>query len=126
MMNKQSIDFVAGYIFGKVEKQIIKAHTEGQDDVRLPYQYVPKLWFGLKPEDNLPLKSRFELQRHLETLCQNYNTKNGVYTYSSYIDSKGPYILVVLAGTRVVDRKEMTVEEIEKELGYKVKIVGEH
>ena len=125
MMEKQSLDFLAGYIFGRIEKQIIKAHTEKQDRVVLPYQYVPKLWFGLKSGEELDLERRFELQRYLETVCLNYNTLNNVYTYTSYIYSKGAYILIVLEGTKVPDRKEMTMAEIEKELGYKIKIVGE-
>ena len=126
MMEKQSLDFIKGYIFSKVENQIIRAHTDKRTRINLPYVYVPKSWFGLGPDESISLGTQCKIDYALRNLCQSYNTKYATYSYSFYMKPKEQYICFLIEGTLVLPEKEMTIAEIEKELGYKIKIVGEH
>lgn len=126
MMEKQSLEFITGYIFSKIENQIIRAHTDKHTRINPPYVYVPKSWFGLGPGETLSLGTQCKIDHSLKNLCNNYNTRYATYTYSFYMKPKDQYICFLIEGTLVLPEKEMTIAEIEKELGYKIKIVGEH
>ncbi len=126
MMEKQSLEFITGYIFSKVENQILNAHVNKLEKIKPSYVYVPKSWFGMECSDHVSLKTQCELDLVLRKLCQSYNTKYATYSFSFYIKPKEQYILFMIEGTKMSALKEMTIEEIEKELGYKIKIVGEH
>ena len=130
MMKKQSLEFITGYVFSKIENQILKAHVNKVEKICLPYVYVPKSWFGLRPIkselENISLGTRAEIEASLATLCQSYNTEHSSYYFTLYTKADLQYIRFIVEGFRIPAAKEMTVAEIEKELGYKIKIVGEH
>ena len=130
MMEKQSLDFVAGYVFSKVEDKIINAHVNKLETISPVIVYVPKAWFGLRPikdkSETLGLGASVELKYSINKLCQSYNTKHAIYSFDTYIRPDEQYICFVIAGTQVQPEKEMTVAEIEEKLGYKIKIVNEH
>jgi hypothetical protein len=129
-MEKQSLEFITGYIFSKIENHIIRAHINKTERINIPYVYVPKSWFGLRPikseSENISLGTRFEIETSLGALCQKYNTNQATYHFSFYTKAEQQYILFIVEGTKLPAPKEMTVKEIEKELGYKIKIVGEY
>jgi hypothetical protein len=129
-MEKQSLEFITGYIFSKIENQILNAHVNKVERINPPYVYVPKSWFGLRPIkselENISLGTRAEIENALGELCQKYNTSHATYHFSFYTKADQQYILFIVEGFRMPAVKEMTVAEIEKELGYKIKIIGEH
>ena len=101
-------------------------HGEKEFTVAVP---VPKVWFGLREykskTNTLADEHISEFQHYLnQTLC-NYNTDKTIYDYTIDIFPDEQYMRFVITGTRREPVKEMTVAEIEKELGYKIKIVGD-
>lgn len=127
---EKSLKFIEGYVFSKIEDKIINAHVNKLETISPVLVYVPKAWFGLRPikdkSETLGLGARFELEHFINKLCQSYNTKYATYSFDTYIRPDEQYICFVITGTQVQPEKEMTVADIEKELGYKIKIVGEH
>lgn len=130
MMEKQSLDFIAGYVFSKVEARIKHAHVNNVERMPAVFVSVPKSWFGLRP-----IKSDFEtltpiaelnLLSSLYSLCRAYNSKQSEYGFHISIEPEEQYIQFAIEAVRVHAEKEMTIADIEKELGYKIKIVGEN
>ncbi len=130
MMEKQSLDFVKGYVFSKVEGRIKHAHVNKVERMPPVYVHVPKSWFGLRPIkselEDLSTSVRFEMLASLGELCRAYNSEQSVYGFYISAEPDEQYIQFTIEGVRVFAAKEMTVADIEKELGYKIKIVGEH
>ena len=52
-------------------------------------------------------------------------THDTVYDYNIDIFPDEQYMRFVITGTRPEPVKEMTIAEIEKELGYKIKVIGD-
>lgn len=130
MMTKQSLDFITGYVFSEVEGRIKHAHANKVERMLPVYVYVPKSWFGLRPiksklEDLTP-SVRANLLTSLGELCRAYNSEQSVYDFYISIEPDEQYIRFIVEGARVSAAKEMTVADIEKELGYKIKIIGEY
>lgn len=130
MMEKQSLDFIKGYVFSKVEGRIKHAHVNKVERMPPVYVHVPKSWFGLRPikselEDLIP-SVRFDLLASLGKLCEAYNSEQSVYAFYIAVEPDEQYIQFTIEGVRMSAVKEMTVADIEKELGYKIKIVGEN
>ena len=130
MMEKQSLDFIAGYVFGKVEDSIKSAHVNKLAVISPVIVYVPKLWFGLRPikdkSETLGLRARLEMECNVNKLCSSYNTRHTAYSFCTYARPDEQYISFIITGTLIPPEKEMTVAEIEEKLGYKIKIVSEH
>ena len=121
-------DFILGYIFGKVEKDILKGFINKDKEVHSSVQ-VPKAWFGLRPVTdiavNLALVQRDAYKMELLDILDSYNTDQRKYKYEIIIRPDKQYIKFDFHGYYVESVKEMTVEQIEKELGYKIKIVAD-
>lgn len=130
MMEKQSLDFIKGYVFSKIEGQIKHAHVNNVERIPAIYVRVPKLWFGLRPIkselEDLCISDRFNLLASLGELCRSYNTEQTTYIIDISIEPDEQYIRFTFEGYRLPTPKEMTIAEIEEKLGYKIKIVGEH
>ena len=130
MMTKQSPDFIAGYVFSKVETRIKHAHVNNVERMPAVFVSVPKIWFGLRPttdkSENLSPLVELNLLTSLYTLCQAYNSKQSEYRFHISIEPEEQYIQFAIEAVRTFAVKEMTVADIEKELGYKIKIVGEN
>ena len=47
-MEKQSIEFISGYIFSKVEDKIKNALVNKTERITPSYVYIPKAWFGME------------------------------------------------------------------------------
>ena len=123
----KSHDFIEGYIFSEVESTLIRAFVDTEARWNKTV-VIPKSWFGLRAAQNFVMlteheqsKLRVEIK---DILCQmNHDTRSYEYTvifrpYKQYIhiDIEGVYVEPPV--------KEMTIEQIEKELGYKIKVVS--
>ena len=124
----KSHDFIEGYIHGKIEKHIIEAimHHDAKVHTRT---IVPKSWFGLRAVKStsvtLPEHEVSKLRLDLKDLLSQYSTDKTLFEYDICIQPDEQYIEFVFEGTRVIPVKEMTIEQIEKELGYKIKVIGD-
>ena len=129
MMMEQSKDWILGYVFSRLEKYIIEGHMKKLDNIDNHIISVPKNWFGLQATKN-PCVTLSEEERHdyidrLNELCCALNHKNGSYLFSIAVRPDQQYMEFAMAATRLPEVKEMTIAEIEKELGYKIKVIGD-
>jgi len=122
-------EFIEGYIFSKIEKTIIQGFIDHDKTIRASV-VVPKSWFGLtralkRKDYTIPEHQVSKLRIDLKDAISGYNTDKRKYEYDINIFPDEQYIRFVFEGTYIEPVKEMTVKEIEKELGYKIKIVGD-
>ena len=121
-------DFILGYIFGKVEKVILQGFINKDKEIHSSVQ-VPKAWFGLRPVTdiavNLSLIQHDAYKWELRDILEGYNTDQRKYKYEIIIRPDKQYIKFDFHGYYIEHVKEMTIEQIEKELGYKIKVVSD-
>ena len=123
----KSHDFIEGYIFSEVESTLIRAF---QDKATRWNQTVtiPKSWFGLRATQNplvmLPEHEQSKLRLELKDILCQLNNSLRSYTYDISFSASKQYIRIMIEGVYVEPVKEMTIEQIEKELGYKIKVVN--
>ena len=129
MMTKQSRDWILGYVFSRLEKYIIEGHMKKLDNIVNHVVQVPKYWFGLQATKNscvtLSDEERHNYIDRLKELCCSLNHKNGSYHFSVAVRPYQQYMEFAMTATRLPEVKEMTIAEIEKELGYKIKGIGD-
>ena len=129
MMKELSLDFIKGYVFSKVEKKIYEAHVNKLSKMEPVNINIPKNWFGLKAikdkTEDLDCFDKSVLITSIKQLCLAYNTEKSKYDFNMSIEPDEQYIIITVEGKRV-SPKEMTVAEIEKELGYRIKIISEY
>lgn len=126
-VTKKSHDFIEGYIQGKLEPKLIEALVNKQN---LDHSViVPKSWFGLRAVKSesvcLVEHEESKLRLDIKDVLKQYNTNKTEYKYDVVIYPDEQYIRFVIHGERHEVVKEMTIAEIEKELGYKIKVIGE-
>lgn len=135
MMKQQSPEFLLGYLFSEMERQIIKDIT-GRDNSSLPRKpdtytaQIPLLWFGItRPNSsyhNTPMVMLNaecmcdDLIKKLDETLSDVFTKRKIHTVF-FRDRQ--YMKFVT--TAVEDRRKLTVSQIENLLGYKITIVPE-
>lgn len=135
MMKQQSPEFLLGYLFGEMERKILKRLTD-RSHVCLsgpqPDGYVvriPLLWFGIKNATSMRVdRSAFtnamimadELCKKLDATLSDAFTKRIINTVVQ-IDAQ--YLMFTTFCRE--DRRRMTLSQIENALGYKVTIVSE-
>ena len=121
-------DFILGYIWGRVEKTILQ-HFINKDKEIHTSVCVPKAWFGLRPvqsiSETLSLVTKEQYKRELQDVLNGYNTSERWYKYDLTIRPQLQYIVFAFHGYYQEPVKEMTIAEIEKELGYKIKVIGD-
>ena len=127
-LKKKTNEWIEGYVFGRIERHIIESLMHGEEEFKTGVS-VPKVWFGLREykskTNTLADEQIREFQCELnQTLC-NYNTNKTIYDYTIDIFPDEQYMRFVITGTRPEPVKEMTIAEIEKELGYKIKVIGD-
>ena len=127
MMKEQSLDFIVGYVFAKVDKAIFKHFWKYENKNELLVSIdVPKIWFGLTScssiTNDITSDKKYELIQNLN------DTLNSLFPkLDSVCDRITPENQYLKFHFRVKYReqiKKMTVEEIEKALGYKIEIVS--
>ena len=135
MMKQVSPEFILGYLFGEIERKIIKDITGGDNSglPRKPDTYtvqIPLLWFGVtKPNSSYHTTPTVML--NVECMCDDIakkldETLSDVFTkrkIHTVVFRDRQYMKFVT--TAVEDRRKLTVSQIENLLGYKVTIVPE-
>lgn len=128
MMQKQSLDFIVGYVFARADKAIFKHFWtyEHKNELLVSIE-VPKIWFGLPSHNNITNDitgdKKYELMQKLT------DTLNALYpkldSICEKITPEKQYLKFHFRVKYKEQVKKMTVEEIEKELGYKIEIVSD-
>lgn len=123
MMQKQTDEFIAGFIFYKADETIIKAGLNC-DSIEFSVQ-IPKIWFGFNTYTSYLTCSRIQLESLsnmkeivINTIKQLTNNK---YKITIEVMEENQYLKFNFYLNKP---KKMTVSEIEKALGYKVEIIS--
>lgn len=128
MITPKSHEFLEGYIFNVVESIILKA-IKNKTPEFCKVVTIPKSWFGLRATASvfvvLPEHEQSKLRLELKELFNQLNNSHVEYEYNIDFHPNQQYIDVFITGHLVEPVKEMTIEEIEKELGYKIKVIGD-
>lgn len=129
MITPKSHDFIEGYIFSEVESTLIRAFYDKENRWNRTVT-IPKSWFGLSATKNelvmLPEHEQGKLRIEIKDLLCQMNNPRRAYEYTVMFRAYKQYIHIEIEGIYVEPIKEMTIEQLEKELGYKIKIVGEN
>lgn len=130
MMKKQTYEFIAGCVFTKMEATICKElkRIPATADVNIGNcELIPKIWFGLSSSSNhtndITGNEKYWLKEKLEMLMEDLLPKFDTTVIKIVPDAQ--YIRFDYNVVKKAPVKKMTVEQIEKELGYKVEIVSE-
>ena len=126
MMKKQSLDFIVGYLFKSMDTSIFK-HFNCHKSTLVESHCVPKIWFGLSScssiTNDITGDKKYELIQKLQ------DTLNALYpkfnTICERVVPEHQYIRFDFKVTPIPEVKKMTIEEIEKALGYKIEIVSD-
>ena len=128
MDKKKSLDFIIGYVYSKIEKKIFSAHVNKLSKIEPLYISIPKIWYGLRPikdkAEDVDCFDRSVSLTSMKQLCLAYNTEKSKYEFNLSMEPDEQYIIITIEGKRI-SPKEMTIAEIEKELGYKIEIIPE-
>ena len=130
MMKAKSLDFIAGYVFANMDRSIFKQFSFSPIDIKetlVESITVPKIWFGLSScqqvTNDIKGDEKYTLR---ENICE---ALNSIYprleTVCERIIPEKCYIRFDFKVKYKEQVKQMTVEEIEKELGYKIEIVSD-
>lgn len=127
MMQKQSLDFIVGYVFAKADRNIFKHFWtyEHKNELLVSIE-VPKIWFGLPSHNNITNDitgdKKYELMQKLtdtlNALCPKLDS------ICEKITPEKQYLKFHFRVKYKEEVKKMTLEEIEKELGHKIEIVS--
>ena len=124
-MQKQSKDFIIGYVFSSIERKVTSNLSANIDKIEGKVQ-VPKIWFGLpcsKDPDNTIYDCLSYTNPLVKTLHDLYSK---VLTYFEVnICPREQYLIFEFKAMREEPKKKMTLGQIEKELGYKVELISE-
>ena len=126
MMTEQSIPFIVGYLFKSMDGSIFK-HFNCHKSTLVESHCVPKIWFGLSSSscytNDIKGEIKHQLKIMLEKVLQDLYPE--LKTEVARITPEKQYIRFDFIVTPVPEVKKMTVEEIEKALGYKIEIVSD-
>lgn len=128
MMKAQSLDFIAGYVFAKVDESIFKHFYRNNCEGEFGRGYcVPKIWFGLTScssvTNDITGDKKYLLR---ESICN--NLKDAYPKLDIVCERIVPEKQYIRFDFRVKPRevvKKMTVAEVEEALGYKIEIVSD-
>lgn len=131
MMKKQTYEFIAGCVFNKMETNVFEKlkqipATECNININ-SHEMIPKIWFGISSShevtNDITGDAKYWLKDKLEMLMADLLPKFETTIVKIVPDNQ--YIRFDYNVVKKVPVKKMTVEQIEKELGYKVEIVSE-
>ena len=116
-------DYNAGYIYNKVERSVGSLLQEGPTAAAVVADIpVPKIQIIAK---HSPAEYEGQIIEAVKTMVsESFNAvyHNFDFYFSSVVESNGNIVFSYVIKRKEM-RKEMTIAEIEKELGYKIKIV---
>ena len=122
----QSTDFNAGVIYNQIERGIVK-HMLGCEG-RVSYSTILSMpIIQLLPKSCGSVKEEEIIGATLKAVTQHFVAVYGNKFHLSFDEywTKNQYINFSYTIRRKEQYKEMTISEIEKALGYKIKVVGE-
>ena len=128
MMQKQSLDFIVGYVFTRVDRAIFRHFWTYENKNELIVSIdVPKIWFGLTScssiTNDINGDKKHELMQKLNDVLNSLYPK-----LDSVCDKIAPekqYLKFHLKVNYKEQVKKMTVAEVEEALGYKIEIVSD-
>ena len=129
MMTSQPIDFIVGCLFNRIETTVFKEmKNQDTDDITIgDCEMIPKVWFGLRCNkdytNDITGDNKHYLKSKLERVLADAMPRFDISITKIVPDAQ--YIRFDYNVTKKTTAKKMTVEQIEKELGYKVEIVSE-
>lgn len=128
MMKPQSLDFIVGYLFSRMDKYIFEHFNANQCEEALVVSInIPKIWFGLTSSHDITndlkgfqkyairvaiCETLTDMYPKLESCCGKIVADNQYIRF----DFEVKYKEVV---------KKMTITEIESILGHKIEIIGD-
>ena len=138
MMKNMGMDFIVGYAFNTLERKIIKAlkEDENKSDLEKSRAYsvnvsIPLQWFGEYDVNKMTQKSKEDIAVWGGSVRDVTCRLKDIYADTAFgrnfkIDiysnlSDGRYVNIVMDMRR--NLKELTIEELEKIVGYPFKIV---
>lgn len=123
-MFTQTQDWILGYIFAEMHKDVALKNEINRE------LYIPKYWFPeIKTASRNKVYTLSEEQKNdyilkLDRLFAEFNTKDRTMKYTYTILPHEQYMLFRIKGELEPLYKEMTVQQIEEALGYKIKVIG--
>ena len=125
MMQKQSKDFIVGYVFSSIERKVTSLLSADVYTIEGKVQ-VPKIWFGL-PCNKDPDNTIYDCLSYTNPLVKTlHDLYPKVLTYFEVnICPREQYLIFEFKAMREEPKKKMTLGQIEKELGYKVELISE-
>ena len=125
MMQKQSKDFIIGYVFSRMEDKINPLLSANIYTIEGKVQ-VPKVWFGLPCNKSLD-NTIYDCTSYT---CPIVKTLNDLYlkvlTYFSVnLYPQEQYMIFEFKAMKEEPKRKMTIKDIEKELGYKIELISE-
>ena len=138
MMKNMGMDFIVGYAFNTLERKIIKAlkEDENKSDIEKSRIYsadvsIPLQWFGEYDVNRMTQKSKEDIAVWSRSVRDVTDRLKDIFADTAFgrnfkIDifshlSDGRYVNIVMDMIR--NLKELTMEELEKIVGYPFKIV---
>ena len=125
MMQKQSKDFIIGYVFSSIERKVTSNLSANIDTIEGKVQ-VPKIWFGL------PCSKRLDntIQDCVSYTCPIVKTLHDLYSkvftyFEVNICPREQYLIFEFKVMREEPKKKMTLKQIEKELGHRIELISE-
>lgn len=125
MMQKQSKDFIIGYVFSRMEDKITPLLSTNINSIEGKVQ-VPKVWFSL-PCSKDPDNTIYDCLSYTNPLVKTlHDLYPNVLTYFEVnICPREQYLIFEFKVMREEPKKKMTLKQIEKELGYKIELISE-
>lgn len=124
-MKEQTLEFNIGYAFAALDRAFIKCVDE-KLDFDFGKVLIPKVWFGYKYwsalEEDILNHIKRDIYTRLYGIFEDIAPK---WEVGLKIDQYKQYIRINYTFAKKEEPKKMTVNEIEKALGYKVEIVSE-
>lgn len=124
MMQKQSKDFIIGYVFSRMVNKIVPLLST--TNIIEGKVQVPKIWFGLscsKSLDNTIYDCASYTCPIVKTLHDLYPKVLNYFSVNLYPQEQ--YMIFEFKAMKEEPKKKMTIKDIEKELGYKIELISE-
>lgn len=127
MMKIQTNEFITGYVFAEAERKFVKRIKENPELEHIVVDVdVPKCWFhmiqALNPSVSAPVHDVSYITEHVLNALTDVLIK---WDFDCTSDVNHQYQRFRFYAQKKIERKKVTVEDIEKILGYRIEIVSE-
>lgn len=127
MMKIQTNEFITGYVFAEADRKLAKKITEKRDIERIIVDVdVPKIWFhmicALNPSVSAPIHDVDYVTEHVTNTFKDVFPNWNIECTS---DVNHQYQRFKFYAQKKIERKKITIQDIEKILGYRIEIISE-